>query len=252
MTTLTTPQEIFQKDDLNAAIEKIQHMFPKQAEKINARREDLMNNLINQNHLDQTVIYEMKPEPVRLCGPMEDGFKKTIGACNYSLIKVSFSVVSFICTFFGAKIKFKNAIGEKIWTYIKKIQDKASKIKDAYEKLDEEAQKIVDKSKNIKKLLNLMEDFNNAEGASKKAGILFDALKAIMSIGLLNVIWDAIYNEMTWWDWVVMVVAFAAKVASWVATAGAAFVALVAERIAACLDLGLCANEVAKDCICKS
>ena len=77
MTTLATPQDLFQKDDLNAAIEKIQHMFPQQAKALEKKREQLVTHILNTESLAEFAPVEVKPEPILLRGPASDAATNT-------------------------------------------------------------------------------------------------------------------------------------------------------------------------------
>lgn len=241
MTTLVTPQDIFQKDDLHAAIEKIQHMFPQQAKELGQKREQLITHILNTESLAEISPVDVKPEPIVLRGPASDAatnlLQKQLGACNFSLIKLSFNVVSFVCSFFGLKLKIKSKIIDRIGETLHKILEKAKKLKSKFDKFDAAAQKAIDEAEKVKKLTTLVQDFNQADGAKAKAKVLFTILVIISEIGVLALIFELIYDDLSWWDWVMIVVTLTAQVIAWIGTAGAAFIVLVADKILSALEL---------------
>ena len=103
--------------------------------------------------------------------------------------------------------------------------------------MDAAAQKAIDEAEKVKKLTTLVKDFNQADGAKAKAKVLFAILVIISEIGVLALIFELIYDDLSWWDWAMIVVTLTAQVVAWIGTAGAAFIVLVADRILSALEL---------------
>lgn len=239
MTTLVTPQDIFQKDDLHAAIDQMKVLFPDQAERFEQEREKLIQEILKKKSIENIAPIQINEENEQtylskslinsnfVCttsAPLIGSpVKDLIGGCQFALIQVSFNIVAFVCSLLGCKVSFNAKIAQKIWDCLEKSGD-------------------------VDELLDALIEFKDAEGAFDKASALFKAFTILMEVGVFGAVLDAIKESATWWEWSLMVVSITAMITAWVASGGAAFVALAAVRVMAACDLISSTIEAVKEC----
>lgn len=77
----------------------------------------------------------------------------------------------------------------------------------------------------LRGLQRAIHNFNEAEGATKKAKALFAILGGIYKAGGFGAVFKVLKDEMSWWEWVKTGVVAVAQLTAWFATDGAAFIA---------------------------
>lgn len=93
-----------------------------------------------------------------------------------------------------------------------------------------------------------IQNFNEAEGALRKAKALYTIIDGICNAGGFRAVLKVLKDEMTWWEWTKTAIISVAQLTAWIASDGVAFVAEAALSIMSATSLIEAALKATKAC----
>lgn len=104
----------------------------------------------------------------------------------------------------------------------------------------------------LRGLHSVINDFKNAPGAFAKARALFSIVSGVYTAGGFKAVFKVLKEQMSWWEWLKTGVSMVAQIVAWVATAGAAFIAIAALTVLSAIALVESAIDAVRKCLMSS
>lgn len=206
-------------DQVNAAIDRFVQAFPQQAAQINSNRQRIINACcppFTSTAPDEFI----KPahSSFRLAGAAAD-----LNPCDTAIRDVSLDVLGLVLSCAG--LNFSGNVRQAVYQRVA-----ASEL----ESLRLEVQ-------------GLRTAWN--QGRRAAATKVFSLIQKIWEVtDIFNMVWDAYYDEMDWWDWIVSGVKASAMIASWLLSDGLALIAEIVLLIFGLIDLGNHLVDAGRNC----